>query len=115
MSELEIREAAKDEIAMPARPAGNGDTFKVDVIIDNMRVNGLYLRIPRKIRQSSQTCFALRLSTDLSDVSHKMMVAIRGVVLRGEPKSDGTWGVAVAFARYRVLFFMRDHYDCSWG
>ena len=82
---------------------GNGDAFKTDVFIDNMSVNGLYLRIPRNIRQGSQTCIALRLSTDLADVSHKMVVAIRGVALRSEPKSDGTWGVAVAYARYRVL------------
>jgi hypothetical protein len=115
MDEPEIRRAGKDEIAMPARPVGNGDTFKTDVIIDNMRVNGLYLRIPRKIRQGSPTCFALRFSTDLADMSQKMVMAIRGVALRGEPKPDGTWGVTVAFACYRVLFFMRDHYDCSWG
>jgi hypothetical protein len=82
---------------------GIGDTFKTDVIIDNLSVNGLYLRIPWNIKQGSQTCIALPLSTDLADVSHKMAVTTRGVALRSEPKSDGSWGVAVAFARYRVL------------
>lgn len=82
---------------------GNGDTFKTDVIIDSMSVNGLYLRIPRNIRHGSQACIALRLSTNLTDMPHKMVMAIRGVALRSELMSDGTWGVAVAFARYRIL------------
>jgi PilZ domain-containing protein len=81
----------------------NGDKFKTDVTVDNMSAGGLYLRLPREVRQGSQTCVALRLSTDLADVSRKSVVAMRGVALRGEPKSDGTWGIAVAFTRYRVL------------
>jgi hypothetical protein len=80
-----------------------GDKFKADVIVENMSAAGLYLRLPRSIRQGSQTSVALRLSTDLTDASRKLVVAIRGVALRGEPKSDGTWGVAVAFTRYRLL------------
>ena len=91
----------------------NGVTFKTDVVINNMSMDGLYLRILRNIRQGSQIFIALRFSTDLADMSHKMVMAIRGVALRGEPKSDGTWGVAIAIARCRVLF-MRDHYDCTW-
>ncbi len=93
----------------------NGDTFKTDFNIVNMCINGFYLRILRNIWQGFPTCIALRFFTDLAGMSHKMVMAIGGVALRGEPKTDGTWGVAVAFARYRVLSFMRDHYDCSWG
>jgi hypothetical protein len=82
---------------------GNGDTFKTDVIIDNMSANGLYLRIPRNIRQGSQTCIALRLSTNLADMSHKMAVTIREAALRGEPGCEGSWSVAFVFARYGIL------------
>jgi len=39
----------------------------------------------------------------MANVSRKLVLAMRGVVLRGEPKSDRTWGVAVAFRRYRVI------------
>lgn len=81
----------------------NGGTFKTDVIVDNTSAGSLYLRLPRNVRQGSQACVAFRLSTDLADVSRKLVVAVRGVALRREPKSDGTWGVAVAFTRYRVL------------
>lgn len=112
------RSSLRESVHYPGRLRSvfvNGDTFNTDIIIDNMSVNGLYLRIRRNIRQGSPTCIALRFSTDQADMSHKMVMAIRGVALRSEPKSDGTWGVAVAFARYRVLFFMRDNYDCSWG
>ena len=82
---------------------GNGDTFKTDVIIDNMSANGLYLRIPRNIRQGSQTCIALRLSSNLADMSHKMAVTIREVALRSEPRREGSWSVAFVFARYGIL------------
>jgi len=81
----------------------NGVKFKTDIIVDNVSANGLYLRLPQNVAQGSQAWVSLRLSTDTEDLSNKLVVAMRGVALRAEPMSDGTWGVAVAFTRYRVL------------
>jgi hypothetical protein len=81
----------------------NGVPFKTDIVVDNISTRGLYLRLPRNVGQGPHTSVDLRLSTDMPDLSRKLVVAMRGVTLRAEPKSDGTWGVAVAITRYRVL------------
>jgi hypothetical protein len=81
----------------------SGIKFTADVIVDNLSARGMYLRLPRNVGQGSHTCVSLHLSTDMADLSRKLVVAMRGMALRAEPMSDGTWGVAVAFTRYRVL------------
>jgi len=79
-----------------------GRLWRLDVVLDNLSAGGMYLRLNQSVRQDAYLSIAVRLSTAARTTPAMRLVA-RGVVLRAEPLPDGTWGLAVEFARRRVF------------
>ena len=93
-------------VPYPARLWGldpEGRHWKEDVLIENVSAGGAYLRLNRNIQQNAALSLAVRLSTAPARRSPVLRLGARGIVLRTEPQSDGTCGVALEFSRRRVL------------
>ena len=88
---------------LPARAWGvdaTGDPFSIECVLDNASETGLYLRVPREMKSSSEISLIVRL---LTGPRGRATATIRGRVLRDEPKPDGRHGIAVAISELRFL------------
>lgn len=102
----ERRDKPRVNVPFPARMRGvdiDGQAFEQDALLDNIGPGGLYLRLTRSIQPGTQVSVAVRLSTAPAGTVPAPRLAARGVVLRAEPQPDGTYGIAVAFERRRIL------------
>lgn len=70
-----------------------GESFELDCVLENMSSNGVYLKIPRKLKHGSEVTMMIKLS---SVPSSGAGAAIRGVTVRTEPRGNENWGLAVA-------------------
>lgn len=87
----------------PARMWGldSGDLpFNVDCVLDNLSSTGLYLRVPRQMKIGCQVRLIVHL---LSGPTTGATATISGEILRDEPQSDGSHGLAVSIKNYRFL------------
>jgi len=87
--------------SLPVRVWGidaEGEILCVDSQLDNISSSGLFLRIPRQLKISSQISLVVRLMRGSG-----VMAAIRGKVLRDDPQLDFTRGIAVKITEHRVL------------
>ena len=87
--------------SLPARVWGidnDGEMFGFDARVNNISSSGLFLKIPRQLKISSQISLVVRLK-DGSGV----MAAIRGKVLRDDPQLDGSRGIAVQITEHQFL------------
>ena len=87
--------------SLPARVWGidnDGEMFGFDARVNNISSSGLFLKIPRQVKISSQISLVVRLK-DGSGV----MAAIRGKVLRDDPQLDGSRGIAVQITEHQFL------------
>ena len=73
-----------------------GEIFKTETKIDSLSVNGLHVHLLVEPVIGSDMLVAIRLSPAGT-------IAVRGKVLRCEPETDGTWGVALTFSHYRLI------------
>jgi hypothetical protein len=87
--------------SLPARVWGidnDGEMFGFDARVDNMSSSGLFLKISRPLKVSSQISLVVRLINGSG-----VMAAIKGKVLRDEPQLDGSRGIAVKITEHRFL------------
>ena len=87
--------------SLPARVWGidnDGEMFGFDTMVDNISSSGLFLRISRPLKISSQISLVVRLMNRSG-----VMAAIRGKVLRDDPQLDGSRGIAVKITEHRFL------------
>jgi PilZ domain len=80
----------------------SGEAFECHTVLDNFSASGFYARLQRPVMRGTKLFAVVHLSTSRRE-GLAPRVAVRGVVLRVEPRSDVTWGVAVRFTHYRFL------------
>jgi hypothetical protein len=89
--------------SFPARVWGvdiDHEAFGVDCVLDDISPSGLYLRMPWQIKTLSQISLVVQLLNGPNDGS---TAAIKGRVIRDEPETDGTRGIAVMITEYCFL------------
>ena len=64
-------------------------------MLDNLSASGFYLRLARPVEHGE------KLSV-ITQISHAITL-LRGTVLRVEPQTDGSYGLAVEIAQYRIF------------
>lgn len=81
----------------------SGKPFKSHAVLDNLSGGGLYLCLTQDVEQDTELSIVTRLSTAPTEEAPGALVAISGVVLRVEPQSDGSSGIAVLFNQHLFL------------
>ena len=81
----------------PARVSGYTGAMKFEAraVLANMSASGMYLRMKRRLELNEPVFILVRLSTSELNTDATPRIAANGSVVRVEPKSDGTYGVAV--------------------
>src|SRR3712207_5904572 len=69
--------------------AGSSEPFRAGTVLDNLSTSGLYLRLAQKVAPATNLSIVTRLSNAPPDEARGAVVAIKGVVQRAEPQSDG--------------------------
>ena len=86
---------------LPARIWGidhEDELISLDCLVDNLSSSGLLLRLPWRMKVSSQISVVVRLLNASGE-----MAAIKGEILRDERHLDGSRGIAVRITEYRFL------------
>ena len=81
----------------------DGEDFDITTVLGNFSAGGLYLRLPKRIEPGAKLFAVVRLSTANAPEVPAPLVAVRGTVVRVDPKPDGGSGVGVKFTRHRFL------------
>ncbi|MFY9611220.1 MAG: PilZ domain-containing protein [Blastocatellia bacterium] len=105
-SGIERRSSPRVYDRFPVRLCGRdsgGERFEIDTVLDNIGFRGLYLRLGRNVDRGADVFIEVRLSSAKDESVFAPRVAIHGQVLRAEPKSDGSYGVAIEFHQRRFL------------
>jgi hypothetical protein len=76
--------------------------FEIQAVLDNFNASSFRVQLQRRVKRSAKVLAILRLSTSLPDLPAPRL-AVLGMVLGVEPQNDGTWSIAVDFARHRFL------------
>lgn len=80
---------------------GNG--FDISTVLANFSARGLYLQLSERLEPGAKLFAIVRLGTTRDSALRAPRVAVRGVVMRIDPKPDGRNGVAVRFTRHRFV------------
>ena len=72
-------------------------------MLDNIGFRGLYVRLPRRVEPGVAVSVEVRLSSASDPAVYAPRLAIHGEVLRAEPQTDGSYGVAIEFHQRRFL------------
>jgi hypothetical protein len=80
----------------------NGNKYNENGMLANLSASGLYMKANRIIENGSKLSVTVLLTSDLVE-KDTPKIATSGVVVRIEPQSDGSCGVAVKFNSYRFL------------
>ena len=107
-SEVKVERRKKPRIYTPfhARISGvnsSGEAFEASTVLDNMSSGGLYLRVDHDVRQGTNVMVTIRLSTKHLDLVPVANVAVKGVVLRNEEQTNGTYGLGICIQTRRFL------------
>jgi PilZ domain len=92
--------------AFPVKVMGKdstGQTIESEIRLENLSASGLYLVLQQNVVHGTELAFILRFISPSVGEESAARVSARGVVVRVEPKCDGTQGLAVAFKSHRVL------------
>jgi PilZ domain-containing protein len=82
----------------------HGEVFDLHTITDNLSVSGLYMRMPREIKEGGKLFIVIHLSADRKiESGHCGSIAMRGIVVRTNPCLDSLFGMGVNFTRYRFI------------
>jgi hypothetical protein len=81
---------------------GSGKKFLDQAKIVNLSASGLFLLVNREITNGSKLTVTIHLS-DTTDNPDTPKLATNGTVVRSEPRTSGTCGVAIKFQNYRFL------------
>ena len=107
-SEVKVERRKKPRIYTPfhARVSGvnsSGEAFEASTVLDNMSSGGLYLRVEHDVTQGTNVLVTIRLSTRHIDLVPVANVAVKGVVLRNENQTNGTYGLGICIQTRRFL------------
>ncbi len=80
----------------------NTARFEEPATLCDLSASGLYLRMRREIERGTKLFVCFRMSTSAPHVQAPTL-AIRGVVVRTEARTDGTCGLGIRLLRYHVL------------
>jgi hypothetical protein len=82
----------------------DGRVSKEDTRVDNLSSGGLYLRSTHPIENGANIFLAVRLSVASPPRNPPALrLAAQGRVVRVDPMTDGSCGLAIEFTRRRVL------------
>ena len=101
----EQRRKARVTVPFPARVRGvdaRGREFEVVTVLDNLSQDGLHVHLPHQVEKGMRIFVVFQLSTSPVEET-ATRVAVRGVVLRVEPRPPSLWGIAVAITSHRFL------------
>ena len=81
-----------------------GEAFRVNTVLDNISTDGLYLRLPRRVKVGAKVSLIIWFADSWIDTTQRVVrLAARGVVMRADPLKGGTFGYAVGLTRKRFL------------
>ena len=92
--------------ALPVKVIGKdstGQTIETEVKLENLSASGLYVVLPQNVVEGAQLRFILRFFSPNEGEESTARVSARGVVVRVEPRPNGTQGLAVAFKSHHFL------------
>ena len=75
--------------------------FEARAVLTNMSASGMYLRLNRRLEVGQSVFIVVRLSTAAFKDRTTPIIAADCSVVRVEPKTDGTYGVAVQMDNHR--------------
>ena len=82
---------------------GVGGVLHIETVLDNISARGLFVRLVRPLEPGASLSIGVRLWA-AEPQGACARVAARGVVKRVERTVDGQYGIAVEFARPRVIW-----------
>src|SRR5262245_2956767 len=98
----ERRRTPRIEVPFPALVRGvdvDAQAFETHTVLDNLNSYGLYLRLVQQVALGMRLFVVIRLSV----APNANCIALRGVVLRMEPRT-GAFGVALGFTHHRFIY-----------
>ena len=98
----ERRGTPRIEVPFPALVRGvdvDAQAFEMHTALDNLSSYGLYLRLAQQVTPGMRLFVVVRLSV----TPNANCIALRGVVLRTEPRI-GAFGVAIRFTHHRFIY-----------
>lgn len=102
---IERRSKARIQVAYPAIVRGKDPVhgkFQNKAILDNLSANGLHLHLDRIVENDSRLLVSFQISK-MDDVPHSSRIVARGRVVRVEPESNSTCGLAIKLERHRFI------------
>jgi hypothetical protein len=102
----ERRAAPRIETPFPATVRSidiDDQPFEAHTVLDNLSSCGLYLRLAWRVPQGSRLFVVVRLSAVPNVGDSTAGIALRGVVLRTEPRPGGVFGTALRLTRHRFI------------
>ena len=101
----ERRNGERIYVPFPALVRGvdaQGRRFTAATALDDLGQSGLHVHVPERVEKGAALFVVFRLSTSCAG-THASSVAVRGTILRAEPRPNGLWGVALAITSHRFL------------
>lgn len=101
---IERRGKPRVECSYPAQVSGytgEGMKYEARAVLSNMSASGMYLRLKRRLEVGESIFIVVRMSTSPLKGIGAPRIAANGVVMRIEPKSDGSYGIAVQLDKHR--------------
>jgi hypothetical protein len=98
----ERRRTPRIEVPFPAIVRGvdvDAQAFETHTALDNLSCYGLYLRLAQQVAPGMRLFVVIRLSV----APNANCIALRGVVLRMEPRT-GVFGISVGFTHHRFIY-----------
>ena len=95
---IERRSKPRVQCSYPAQISGYSSgmmKYEACAVLANMSGNGMYLRLKRRLEVNATILAMVRMSTSSKKERTVPIITATCKVLRVEPKSDGTYGVAV--------------------
>ena len=100
---VEKRAKPRIRCSYPAQVSGYNGAMKYEAraVLSNMSASGMHLRLKRRLQVGEAIFILVRLSTSPLKQESAPRITASGVVVRVEPKSDSSYGVAVQLDRHR--------------
>ena len=82
----------------------NEQPFEEHAILGNLSSCGLYLPLPRRVRQGTTLFVLIRFSVSDDADASVAWIELYGKLLRTEPQPGGLFGTAIRFTRHRLIY-----------
>src|SRR4030067_2767973 len=81
---------------------GDGKKYNEGAKLANLSASGLFMKSNRKVDHGTKLSVTILLTNSLIDIDTPKL-ATNGIVVRTEPQTDGSYGIAIKFNEYRFL------------